>query len=325
MKAKLNKKRRLVTLSIIALFMLLSIFVPTFFIVPFVNTQVENVLVDKSFVKSYDMFSPEVVVFTEEEDGDIQANFVKLKRRFIVAWEVDLITTQEVENKSREQSTEEVVKGLTDEIKEGRLVSGNNADVDKVSDYDKQVKEANDAEYTTLARYTNEAGNKTLALNVTTSGGTYLTLNGQTLPIQDNVASPAISPLGDRVCYSKYYKGNGEDSHSTYSGKVFCMDTGTKHEEEIYSFGENTFLSIGVNQKYILYSLSNGEIGVVNLATRQKTKLVTLQMLPESDPSNVIFMSGQSAIVDPNDYKKLVDKNKRMINIDLDNLTFTEK
>lgn len=53
------------------------------------------------------------------------------------------------------------------------------------NEYDQQVKDQNDKEYETLAQYTDESGDKTLALKTSDDGGTYLTLDGEKLPIQE--------------------------------------------------------------------------------------------------------------------------------------------
>lgn len=190
--------------------------------------------------------------------------------------------------------------------------------------FDQQVKEQSDSQYENLAQYPNEAGNQTLVLKSSPEGGSYLTLDGVTLPIEGDVASPAISPSGDKVCYSKYDRGSENEPHSTYSGKVYCLDTKSQSEEEYYSFGENTFLSIGINRKYIVYSLSNGEIGVIDLQTKQKTAILTLKVIPGADPGVVIFVSEESAVIDPNDYEKLANNNERLINLDLQNLSYSE-
>lgn len=55
------------------------------------------------------------------------------------------------------------------------------------NEYDQQVKDQNDKEYETLAQYTDESGDKTLALKTSDDGGTYLTLDGEKLPIQGNI------------------------------------------------------------------------------------------------------------------------------------------
>ncbi|MBN1915540.1 hypothetical protein JW796_00910 [Candidatus Dojkabacteria bacterium] len=325
-KFNMSKKYLAILLIISAFILLLSLItlVPLPFRASYANAQLNNIVAGKSFIKNRNVFFPEVIVFTKEDDGDVTANFVKLKRNFLVWWEVDSISTQEVDNKFEKKSTDTIVASLTDEIEQGKLNSGDNIDADQISDYDMRIKELNDKEYEVIAQYTNEAGDKVLKLKLDGKGGTYLTLNEQFLPISGNISSPAISPTGDEICYSKYQQSS-EKEHEVYSGKVYCINIDTKKEEEIYSFGGNVVASIGVNKKYVIYSLSNGEIGVVGLSSRQKTKLLGLQMLPQSDPGRVIFADEQSAIIDPNDYEKLVNNNQRMISIDLLDLTYSEK
>lgn len=327
---QLIKKKKLVLLlaAILALLGLSALFIPFFFITSYADSQLDNVIEDSTFTKKKNLLAPEVIVFTEEQDGDVTANFVKLQRKYLVWWETKSITKQEKENTNGEKSTEEVVKGMTDEIKSGDLSSGDNVDVDEVSEYDQQIKELNTQDNETLATYTNEDGDQVLELKSTINGGTYLALNGSALPINGNVSSPAISTTGDRVCYSKYTSSNGDegaDGMSEYSGIVYCMDTKTKHEEEMYSFGKGTLLSLGVNGKYVIYSLSSGEIGVIELTAKAKTKILALDMLSGSSPSSVIFVDEQSAVIDPNDYEKLVNKNERMINLDLTNMSHSEQ
>lgn len=293
---------------------------PLLYAKPFANKQVQDAISSDSFFVSISPLHPEIAVFTEEPDQDVQVHFITLKRKALIFWHVESTSTQEILNQSGDKTTSEIINELTDEIKSEKLLSGNDIDVDEMSEYDKLVKEYNSKEYETLGEYSNEAGDKVLTLHSATNGS-YLALNNDKLNVGNNISAPAISGTGDMACYSKY-SSTGE--HASHDGKIYCLNTNDYTETVVYEFPKGTYMSLGVNDTYVIYSLSTGEIGVIDLTTSEKTTIVTLEMLPESDPNKVIYVDEFEVIINPNDLEKIANDNNRLITLNLESKSWEE-
>ncbi|MEI7578778.1 MAG: hypothetical protein WCJ58_01915 [bacterium] len=301
--------------------LLLIVFLPVFYLVPVANSLIIQPVKNKSFVQKRKLLYPSVIVFTKTPENNVQANFITLKRKYLIWWQLKELSTYAVKTELSGKSSDELIADLTDEITSGKLHTGNNLNLAKVNEYDQKINELNAQEYETLGEFSNEAGDQILKSKPSADNGSYLELNAKKLAIEGNPAAPAISPKGDLICYSKYQIA---EPHAIYSGKVYCMTVANQQEYLLYEFGENIYFSLGLNQQYLIYSLSNGEIGVVDLASKKVTKILKLEMLPESDPNRVVYVDVFEAIINPNDLEKLSNNKQRIITLNLQNLSWQE-
>jgi len=320
--------------SLIFLLSLLSLILPLTYSKRFAEKLYSGVVLERTVVLSENLFTPKYAVFTRSDEGDIRVCFVELQRYRLILWETRTVTFQEaltapylLEEEQSKQS-DELLSSLYDSVANGDLTEGNNIDYGNVKQEGEtlginQAEEVIGGEEITTIQ--DIFGKHTAALLMYEDGSTRLQIDGKVNADTKNASSPAFSSDGEYIYYSKYklVEGNVGDSNN-YSGKIFRMDLGTLQEEEVYAFGESHWMSLGANEKYVVYSLENGETGVVELATGIKTVVKNFEMIDSSDPCDIIFVNDEEARISPNDVTFMTSRKPRVGVMAFDDLSYVE-
>ncbi|MBN2100718.1 hypothetical protein JW710_02390 [Candidatus Dojkabacteria bacterium] len=302
------------------------------FVKSFGNQLYEQVDKSKTLITKVHLFAPKVTVFTTNSDGDITVYFVKLKRRYLVWWQTDEITYKSVlteaylSDEDKEKQSEENMDALYESIKSGDLTEGDNQDIATMRNYNENIEkgvEVRRSEGEILMELGNTGGEHEAELVLYEDDYTVLKVDGKA--VAEYVAAPVFSYNGKYIYYTKYKVTENDGDEDNYTGKIYQYSVNGGSEREIYAFGASHWMGLGANEEYVVYTLESGETGVIDLDSRKKTVIVTFEMLPSSDPSEIVYVDEDEAHIIPNDYDYLVNGDIRTVVIDLKSLEYTEQ
>lgn len=153
-----------------------------------------------------------------------------------------------------------------------------------------------------------------------------LKIDGKKLEELENVHPVKLSTDNNYIYFCEYEPADMiTRAESLYHGVVYKMNVKTKEKETFFDFKKDTLIVFDLNSKYLLYSLRDGEVGVIDLQTKKRIEIFKLEMIDASTPSSIVYIDENEALIDPNDVKKLTEKNDRMIKINLKDLSYKEE
>jgi hypothetical protein len=275
----------------------------------------------KSQGKWQDIWTPEYVFVTENtEKKQVRIDFIELYRQNLFFW-------QKNDNKSTyaillDTSIDKVNKELLDKFLGPNKESKNKSD-GKVSTSSAAVQTSSinndDSVIQTLADPNNNRQIKLVTVNNKNENQVWI--GGQANNSLKNVANLEIDPSGRFLYYERFViskeASSDKDTVVRYEGKIYQWDLEKSREMLIYDFGQSVYINFKANNQEIAYALANGEIGVIDITEKIKSKANNFQIAEAENylnteqsflPVSVIDISSKTALFQHNNVNGFASK-----------------
>jgi hypothetical protein len=274
------------------------LFLPLAYLTSFAESQKTNVISAKTYYKQFDLFNPQVVVFTQGDDGSASVNFLQIQRLNLLWWRVSESSAKTVVNSDNMEASQNLAN-LIDDVKAGKISQGDNVDNPSIHQYDLQtVKSVTQNEVLFEMTNSNNTHKLQLVSDPDSTRGTILLLDDKKVAGLNNIASTVFDTSGNSIVYTKYIPPTDEIGENTqYSGTIYRLDMSSLKEYVIYQFTAKTWMNIASNSTKIVYAIRTGEIGVIDLASSKNTLIYTIAVQDYADSANIIFIDEQRAVI----------------------------
>jgi hypothetical protein len=304
-----KQKYILIGLGSVVVLILLVIFAPLFWLKSFAENEESNVLREETLVTSYNPFSPEVVIFSQDENYEVSTTFLSVKRESLIWWEVESSETlnskveSHLSDEDKEIQADENIMSLQDAINSGELTK------EKVKEYTKDnpnttnqydsVDETNTEQ--PIVKIESNDGSHTVELK-SDGFNSYLVIDDKKVEGMSSIASPTISTDSKYVYYTSILSTEDEDhgDENLASGVIYRLYIDTLKEEFIFDFKQQNYMTLAANEEALVYVFNTGEVGKIDLKSKERTLIANLEVLDYTDPSEIIYIDDEVVKIIPN-------------------------
>jgi len=275
----------LITLSIIL--------IPPLFSKTFSQNQFENsdnsITITQSDTPLQKLFTPSYIIFSTQ-NNQARANYVKLKRKYLILWQVEktnyqaINTDTNLSKKEQEKQAAKNIDKLKDSIEEGRLSPEDFQGSSELSQLNEQAlaeSQAQTAPGTIRQEYSDPEGE--ISVQVVTAdspSSNKLTVNGESTGIE-NIMSAGLDFQNKYIYYSKYtLEILGEEFEIlTSTGKIYRYNISAGSEEEFYDLNTDRAVGLKANDESVVYVIGNEEIGVIDIDSKDRRRKVITNLI----------------------------------------------